>query len=59
MADEKQILIKNGMKEEEAKVYLALLDIGESTATKIAERTGIERVHTYQIANSLIEKGAV
>lgn len=59
MADEKQILIKTGMKEQEAKVYLALLDIGESTATKIAERTGIERVHTYQIANSLIEKGAV
>lgn len=43
--------------EPEVKTYLALLDIGESTATKISERAEIGRVHTYQILTKLIEKG--
>ena len=50
-------LQKLGLEEQEVKTYLALLDLGESTATKLAERTGIGRVHMYQIVNRLIEKG--
>ncbi len=46
-----------GLEEQEIKVYLALLDLHESTVTKIAERTGLGRVHMYQITNRLIEKG--
>lgn len=46
-----------GLEEQEIKSYLALLDLHESTATKIAERTGLGRVHIYQIINRLIEKG--
>ena len=59
MAKEKEILVKIGMSEQQARIYLALLDLGESTATKISERAGIERVHSYQIINSLIQDGAV
>jgi len=46
-----------GLEEHEVKTYLALLDLGESTATKLAERTGIGRVHMYQITERMINKG--
>lgn len=46
-----------GLEKQEVKTYLALLDLKESTATKLAERTGFGRVHMYQIVNRLIEKG--
>jgi len=52
-----ETLQKLGLEEQEVKTYLALLDLGESTATKLAERTGLGRVHMYQIVNRLIEKG--
>ena len=50
-------LQKLGLEEQEVKTYLALLDLGEATATKLAERTGLGRVHMYQIVNRLIERG--
>jgi len=34
-----------GLEEQEAKTYLASLDLGEATATRLAERTGLGRVH--------------
>jgi len=52
-----ETLEKIGIKEIEVKTYLALLDLGEATTTKIAERTDLGRVHMYQITNKLIEKG--
>ncbi len=52
-----QILQQLGLEPPEAKAYLTLLDLGESTATKIAERAGLGRVHSYQILTKLIEKG--
>lgn len=52
-----QTLQRLGLEEQEVKTYLALLDLRESTATKIAERTGLGRVHMYQIINRLIERG--
>lgn len=55
----KQILTKLGLEDQEAKTYLALLDLNEATATKLAERTGIGRVNMYQITNKLIEKGLI
>jgi sugar-specific transcriptional regulator TrmB len=47
-----------GLDHNEAKTYLAMLDLGEATSSALAERTGFGRVHMYQIANKLIEKGA-
>lgn len=52
-----QTLQNIDLEHSEAKAYLALLDLGESTATKIAERAGLGRVHSYQILTKLIEKG--
>ncbi len=57
MSDQLPILQLLGLDAQEAKTYLALLDLGEATATKLAERTGLGRVHMYQIVNRLIERG--
>lgn len=57
---ELQKLLQNlGLEEKQAKVYLALLKLGESTATKISEKTNLDRTLIYQLANKLIEKGLV
>ncbi len=53
----KLVLQQLGLEHPEVQAYLALLDLGESTATKIAERAGLGRVHSYQILTKLIEKG--
>ncbi len=54
-----QTLEKLGLGDKEAKTYLALLGMGETTATKLAERTGITRTLIYEIADKLVEKGLV
>src|SRR3989344_4374633 len=51
------VLQQLGLEEPEVKTYLALLDLGEVTATKLAERAGLGRVHIYQLTTKLIEKG--
>ena len=45
--------------EKETEVYLALLKIGETTATKISNETKIERTLVYYITEKLINKGLV
>lgn len=57
--DIQNILEGWGLEEKEAKVYLALLDEGEVTATKLAEKTALDRTLMYQITTKLIEKGLV
>ncbi len=57
MSEIEKTLLKLGLEEQEIKTYLALLDFGGSTATKLSEKTGLGRVHMYQITNKLIEKG--
>ena len=54
-----EILEDLGLEEKEAKVYLALLSLGEATATKLAERTGLDRTLMYQLTNKLIVRGLV
>jgi len=54
-----KILQNLGIEEKEVKVYLALLKLGEATATKIAEKTNLDRTLIYQLANKLIEIGLV
>ena len=46
-----------GLTEAEAKVYLALLEIGITTTGPIQEKSGVSRSILYQILNQLIEKG--
>jgi predicted transcriptional regulator len=43
----------------EAKTYLALLELGSTTAGPIIEKSGVARSFIYNILNSLIEKGLV
>lgn len=52
-----QTLQNIGLEEKEAKTYLALLGLGETTATKLAEKTNLDRTLMYQLTNKLIEKG--
>jgi sugar-specific transcriptional regulator TrmB len=52
-----QNLEKFGLSEKEAKVYVALLELGQSAASEIARQSGIKRATTYVTLDSLIEKG--
>ena len=48
-----------GLTQGEIKVYLALLEIGPSTAGSILEKAGIQNSVFHFCVNSLIEKGLV
>ena len=58
MITQKQ-LIEMGFNQKEAKVYLALLELGPSTATEIARRAKINRTTSYDILDSLAGGGLV
>lgn len=47
-----------GLNDKEARVYAALLALGDSTAYVIADRAGIKKPTTYVILEQLIKKGA-
>jgi HTH-type transcriptional regulator, sugar sensing transcriptional regulator len=50
--------LKNlGLNEKEAKVYLALLQLGKASAYNVAIRSGIKKPTAYVILKQLIEKG--
>ena len=53
------ILKKLGLSEQEVRIFLTLLRLGTSTASKIASETNIDRATTYRFLSSLIEKGIV
>ncbi|MBU1165702.1 hypothetical protein KKF81_02045 [Candidatus Micrarchaeota archaeon] len=57
--DEKDLLSKIGLSENEAKIYLVLLKLGPLSAYQIAQRTGIYRPHVYDKLSTLIQKGLV
>ena len=48
-----------GLEQKQAKIYLALLQLKQATATKISEDTRIERTLCYSIINKLIDKGLI
>lgn len=48
-----------GLTDKEAKVYLALLQLGKSSAYVIADKAGLKKPTTYVILGELIEKGLV
>ena len=56
---EKQTLIKIGLTDNEADIYLALLSIGPSLVSKIVEKTRINRTHIYDRLSHLMKKGLV
>ncbi|MEK7672895.1 MAG: helix-turn-helix domain-containing protein [Patescibacteria group bacterium] len=48
-----------GLTSEEAKVYLAILELGGSYASNIARKAGINRATCYHTINNLKEKGLI
>lgn len=54
-----ELLISFGLKEQEAKVYLACLKLGEAGVTEISRQSGIQRTFTYDILEELKKKGLV
>lgn len=56
---DKQTLIKIGLSNNEAYIYLALLNLGPSLVSKVVEKTGINRTNIYDRIERLIDKGLV
>ena len=54
-----QKLEKLGLTKGEAKVYLALLELGISTKSSIVRRSGVSPSIIYEILGKLTEKGLV
>lgn len=52
-----QDLISAGLSEREAKVYLAALELGETTVDRIAKKSGVKRTTVYLEVESLKTKG--
>ena len=52
-------LKKIGLTEGEIKIYDTLLELGESTRTKLAKKSGISPSKIYDVANRLLEKGII
>lgn len=50
-------LIEIGLTENEARTYLAALELGETTIVRISKKSGVKRTTTYLSVESLKEKG--
>jgi len=59
MEKTQEILIELGLSKNESKVYLSLLEIGQTNVTKLAHQCKIHRANVYDSLNKLIEKGLV
>jgi HTH-type transcriptional regulator, sugar sensing transcriptional regulator len=56
---DRQILEKIGLTKTEVKIYLALLELGQSTTTNIVRKAGIHASKVYEFLDKLIQKGLV
>lgn len=54
-----EMLSSLGLDEKESSVYLALLELGESSVARIADKAGTKRPTTYLVLDSLGKKGFV
>lgn len=54
-----QELKKAGLTDNEAKTYLAALELGETSISRIAKKSGIKRTTTYLAIDLLKEKGLI
>jgi len=50
-------LQKLGLSDKEAKVYLATLELAQSSVQQIADKAGVNRTTTYVVLESLIKRG--
>jgi hypothetical protein len=54
-----EILLKLGLSDKEARVYLATLELGQDTVQNIAEKSEVNRATTYVILEKLLGLGLV
>ncbi len=54
-----EVLKEIGFSKNQAKVYLALLDLGSATANRIADKSKVHRTNVYDTLKGLIKKGLV
>ena len=52
-------LMKSGLAEKEARIYIALVEIGKGTAYAIAKQSGLKRPTVYLVLEELRHKGLV
>ncbi len=57
--EEIRVLVNLGCSTSQARVYLALNQIGTATIKSISKNSGIHRENLYKIINSMIERGLV
>ncbi len=50
-------LVKSGLSENEAKVFLVLLELGKGPVTQITRKAGLNRTTGYDILDNLVNKG--
>jgi len=55
----RSVLRDIGLSGNEAKVYLALMDLGSALAGEITKKSGVNRTNVYDALDRLIEKGLV
>ncbi len=53
----KQALVANNFSDKESEVYLSVLEFGEATVTRVANRTNIKRTTVYNVMQALSQKG--
>lgn len=59
MKDLAEELQEIGLSDKEAKVYLAILELGQETVQTISKKAGVNRATTYVVLESLQNKGLV
>ncbi len=52
-------LVQLGLKEYEARIYVALVGLGEANVRRIHEASGVPRPRVYDVLNALDEKGFI
>jgi len=52
-------LLEAGLSENEAAIYLAALELGETTVSRLAKKANIKRTTTYLVLDSLKSKGLI
>jgi len=52
-------LMKIGLSDKEARVYIAALELGPASVQKIAQKAGVKRATTYVAIEGLIDRGLV
>lgn len=60
MASKNLELIRHtGLSEKAARIYLATLELGESSVQDMAEKSGVKRTSMYYVLNELLDAGAI